>query len=187
MRGDARTYDHSDVSCAGFRISLFSDFFDFWEFSGFFCFFFGFLGPGGFREGPGVHLDSYGQSFSPNGAILGPLGPIFVFRFFGNPSGAQIAPTRVLVPGPSGALGPWRPKADITEAEGRHFGGVWGGGAPPRIAGCVGGRQPPHPKLVQDFRHQPYVWAHDCLFRATAGALLGAPTAIHTGELSELN
>ena len=109
--------------------------------------FFVFLGPGGFRKGPGVHLDSYGQSFSPNGAILDPLGPIFVFRFFGNPSGAQIAPRRVLVLGPSGALGPWRPKADITEAEGRHFGGVWGGGAPPlQTRGVWGGGSPPTEK-----------------------------------------
>ena len=94
-----------------------------------------------------MHLDSYGQSFSPNGAILDPLGPIFVFRFFGNPSGAQIAPRRVLVLGPSGALGPWRPKADITEAEGRHFGGVWGGGAPPlQTRGVWGGGSPPTEK-----------------------------------------
>ena len=128
---------------SGFRISLF---FDFLDFSGFFWIFLGFLGPGGFRKGPGVHLDSYGQSFSPNGAILDPLGPIFVFRFFGNPSGAQIAPRRVLVLGPSGALGPWRPKADITEAEGRHFGGVWGGGAPHCKPGVCGGAAAPPQK-----------------------------------------
>ena len=143
-----RTYSSSRTAIQGFGFRYFPIFWIFWIFLDFCLFFLFFWGPGGFREGPGVHLDSYGQSFSPNGAILDPLGPIFVFRFFGNPSGAQIAPRRVLVPGPSGALGPWRPKADITEAEGRHFGGVWGGGAPPlQPRGCGGAAAPPQKRV----------------------------------------
>ena len=114
------------------QISLF-----FWIFR--FLGFFGFLGqkwaqkgPGGLPMGPGRHCASFGQSFSPNGPIWVPFGPLFVFQFPKNPFWAQIAPipqsqTRFWGPGTQ-VGGSVRP----LEAEGRLIGGP--GVEPPGIS-----------------------------------------------------
>ena len=116
------------------QISLF--FFRFLTF--FVFFFFRFLGPkcaqkgpGGLPKGPGMDYASFGPSFRPNGSILGPIGPLFLFEFPKNSCWAQIAPSPVWVQGPYGPQGPWRPKTNFSEAEGRLFGVVcvWGGAA----------------------------------------------------------
>ena len=54
-----------------------------------------------------------------------------------------------MVPGPSGALGPWRPKADITEAEGRLNGGL--GAEPPGKRGPFGSHLEPILIRATDF------------------------------------
>ena len=48
------------------------------------------------------------------------------------------------------------------EAEGRLFGGVWGGGAPPLQRGGSGGRQPPQRKMVPG---GPYVGSKNLKFQ----------------------
>ena len=50
----------------------------------------------------------------------------------------------------SGALpwGPWRPKADISEAEGQHFGVVWGGEAPHEVPRGLGAAALPKGKCI---------------------------------------
>ena len=72
------------------------------------------------------------------GAHLGPIwGPILRDPFRGIGRGPGTHFSGIHLGGSVGALGPiWRPKADILEAEGRHYGGrrptKWGsgGGAP---------------------------------------------------------
>ena len=78
-----------------------------------FGFLYGFLGPGGFGNGPGVDSDSFGPSFSPNGPFWIHLGSIFDFQFFGNPYGVPFWAQPALT-GTHGGRRPtfWRPKAD---------------------------------------------------------------------------
>ena len=56
--------------------------------------YFVFLGPGGFGNGPGVDLDSFGQSFSPNGPFWIHLGSIFDFHFLEIHTGSHFGPNR---------------------------------------------------------------------------------------------
>ena len=79
----------------------------------FFGFLYGFLGPGGFGNGPGLDSAPFGQSFSPNGPFWIRLGYIFDFQFFGNPYGVPFWAQPALM-GTHGGRRPtfWRPKAD---------------------------------------------------------------------------
>ena len=69
-------------------------FWGFLDFFGFFGFLCGFLGPGGFGNGPGVDWDSFGQSFSPNGPFWIHLGSIFDFQFWEIHTGSHFGPNR---------------------------------------------------------------------------------------------
>ena len=128
------------------QISLIFEIFGFWSIFGFLDPKWAQKGPGGLPKGPGIDSASFGPSFSPNGPILGPMGPLFIFQFPKNPFWAQIAPSPTWVQGhlgpgphPIWVLGPM-------EAEGRLFGGVWGGGAPPLQRGGSGGAAAPPEK-----------------------------------------
>ena len=91
----------------------------------------------GAQPGPGTGL-SLDQGRGLFGAHLGPIwGPILRDPFRGIGRGPGTHFSGIHLGGSVGALGPiWRPKADILEAEGRHYGGrrptKWGsgGGAP---------------------------------------------------------
>ena len=91
----------------------------------------------GAQPGPGTGL-GLDQGRGLFGDHLGPIwGPILRDPFRGIGRGPGTHFSGIHLGGSVGALGPiWRPKADILEAEGRHYGGrrptKWGsgGGAP---------------------------------------------------------
>ena len=93
-------------------------------------------------------------AFLQPGAHLGPIwGPILRDPFRGIGRGPGTHFLGIHLGGSVGALGTiWRPKADILEAEGRHYGGrrpiFWrdvGGRSPPTNCGGCGGAPAPPP------------------------------------------
>ena len=105
-----------------------------WSISGFLGPKWALLGPGGLPKGPGMDSASFGPSFSPNGAILSPMGPLFVFQFPKNTFWAQIAPSPVWVHDPYGPRAP------------SHMGPMAHGGRRPTFRRGVEGRSPPTAK-----------------------------------------
>ena len=103
-------------------------------------------GPGGLPYGPGKDFASFGPSFSPYAAILGPIGPLFVFEF---PKKNILGPNSSkssLGPVP---IGPRAPSNMGPRAHGGQrptFGGVLPGGAPPLQRGGYGAAAAPHRK-----------------------------------------
>ena len=58
-------------------------------------------------------------------------------------------PRQVLVLGPSGTLGPWRPMTVFMEVECRILRGVWGEKPTDRHCGVYGGAAAPHPVTLE--------------------------------------